>query len=487
MSVQDIDRSQREGNPFLAAFPALDQAMALAKEYLASLPSRPVARPVTAQELATALEEPLPEEGDDPARVVAEWFARAEAGIVASPGPRFFGFVNGGATPAALAGDWLDSALDQNAGVWLGSPAAAQTEDVVLRWLKELFGLPAAWAGGLTSGATMANLMGLAAARQWAGQRLGFDPARDGLGGQPPIPVLSSEAIHASAVKALGILGLGRNQVRRVRAVDGAVDLGAMAAELSRIESPAIVIGNAGEVNSGAFDDLDGLAALCREHPGGAWLHVDGAFGLFAAVSPRYAGLLRGIESADSVAADAHKWLNVPYDCGFAFVRDGEMLRQACAATGAYLAPPVGAGWDPHTHVPEMSRRFRALSVWCALKAHGREGYRAIVERCCANAAAFASWVAAQAGLELLAPARLNIVCFRFAPAGLSVEQTDALNRAAVTAIRADGRAFVSGTIWQGRAALRAAFDNWATTEQDVTILQEAVIGVWDRESNARR
>ncbi len=482
MDTQDHDVPQAaEDNPFAAAFPALDQAMGLAKTYLASLPTRPVARPVTAQELAVALDEPLPEEGDDPARVVADWFARAEPGIVASPGPRFFGFVNGGATPAALAGDWLAAAIDQNASLWLGSPAAAQTEEVVLGWLKELFGLPAAWAGGLTSGATMANLMGLAAARQWAGRQLGFDPAGDGLGGRPPIPVLSSAAIHASAVKALGVLGLGRNQVRRVRAVDGAVDLDAMAAELARTNGPVIVIGNAGEVNSGAFDDLDGLAALCRAHQGGAWLHVDGAFGLFAAVSPRYAGLLRGIGRVDSVAADAHKWLNVPYDCGFAFVRDAEMLRQAFSATGAYLAPPAGAGWDPHTHVPEMSRRFRALAVWCALKAHGRRGYQAIVEQCCANAAAFAAWVAAQPGLELLAPARLNIVCFRFAPAGLSAERTDALNREALAAVRADGRAFVSGTVWQGKVALRAAFDNWATSAHDMALLQEAIAEVGSR------
>jgi len=482
MSADTRDESARpDEHPFVAAFPALDQAIALAKEYLSTLPSRPVARDITAETLAKALDEPLPERGSDPAEVVAEWFSRAEVGIVASPGPRFFGFVNGGSTPAALAGDWLASAIDQNAGVWLGSPAAAQTEEVVLRWLKALFGMPADWAGGLTTGATMANLTGLAAARQWAGRQLGFDPAQDGLGGHPPIPVLSSAAIHASAIKALGILGLGRGSVWTVPAPGGAVDLGAMAAELERVDGPAIVVGNAGEVNTGAFDDLNGLADLCAKHPGGAWLHVDGAFGLFATVSPRFASLISGIERADSVAADAHKWLNVPYDCGFAFVRDARMLREAFAATGAYLAPPAGAGWDPHTHVPEMSRRFRALSAWCALKSLGREGYREIVERCCANAKAFADWIAAYPGLELLAPARLNIVLFRLAPAGMSPEQTDALNRDAVAAIRADGRAFVSGTVWEGRAALRAAFDNWATTERDVAILQEAVADVVKR------
>ena len=468
-------------DPYQETLAALDRAHALAAEYLANLADRPVSRRPGPAEMAAALDEALPESGCDPAAAVSEWFHRAEGGIVASGGPRFFGFVNGGATPAALAGDWLASAIDQNAGMWLSSPAAAQTELTVLRWLKELFGLPADWAGALTSGATMANLVGLAAARQWAGARLGFDAAADGLAGRAPIAVISSTEIHASAVKTLATLGFGRNSVRRVAAPGGAVDLAALAVELAGINGPAIIVGNAGEVNTGAFDDLAGLADLRDAHPGGAWLHVDGAFGLFAAASPTLAHLTRGIERADSVAADGHKWLNVPYDSGFAFVRDGDALRGAFAGSGAYLTPGADAGWDPLTHVPEMSRRFRGLAAWCALKADGRSGYRALVERCVGNAAGFAAWVERTPGLDLMAPAPLIVVCFRYTPDGLDDDATDAFNRAAVAALQADGRVFVTGTVWRGRAAIRAAFDNWATGSADVAVLQEAVADIGRR------
>lgn len=452
---------------------ALARAHALTSAFLASLPERPVSHVPSPEEMAAALDEALPETGSDPAGVLDDWFTRAERGITASPGPRFFGFVTGGVTPAALAGDWLASAIDQNAGLWASSPAAAQTELVVLRWLKELFGLPAAWSGALTSGATMANLVGLIAARQWAGRRLGFDASADGLAGHPPILVASSTEIHLSALKCLGTLGFGRNQVRKAPAPGGSVDVAALARLLREIPGPVIIVGNAGEVNSGHFDDLASLADLRDAHPGGAWLHVDAAFGLFASVSPRLAHLNRGIERADSVASDAHKWLNVPYDSGFAFVRDGTILREAFAAGGAYVLG--SAGWDPYTHVPEMSRRFRGLAAWCTLKAFGREGYRTIVERCTDNAAAFARWIEVTPGLELMNPAPLNIVCFRVVRKGLDDAATDALNRMVVGAIQADGRAFVTGTIWNGRAAIRAAFDNWQTTPDDVGRLQAAV------------
>jgi len=468
------------GDAFAAVTAALDRAHALAREWAGGLAGRPVSRRLGPEEMATLLDEPLPQQGSDPADVAAEWLDRAGPGIVASPGPRFFGFVNGGSTPAALAGDWLASAIDQNAGFWLSSPAAAQTELVVLGWLKALFGLPAGWSGAMTSGATMANLVGLAAARQWAGGRLGFDPAADGLAGHPPIPVVSSTEIHASALKALGTLGIGRAAVRLVPAPGGAVDLDALGAALGEIDGPVVVVANDGEVNTGAFDALDRVADLCQARPAGAWLHVDGAFGLFAAVSSRYRALVAGIDRADSVAADGHKWLNVPYDSGFAFVRDAEALRAAFSATGAYIAPAAGAGWDPASHVPEMSRRFRALAAWCALKAYGREGSRDLVERCCANATAFADWVEATDGVELMAPSPLNIVCFRVVAPGLTDDRLDALNHATVAAIQRDGRAFVTATTWRGRAAIRAAFDNWATTLDDVAILQQAVADARD-------
>ncbi len=454
---------------------ALAQAQALAMEHLGASNDRPVSRLATWETMRAALDEPLPESGIAPEAALAEWVERAAPGIVGSTGPRFFGWVIGGVTPAALGGDWFASALDQNAGMWGASPAAAHTEQVVLRWLKELFGLPAGWAGTVTSGATMSNLVGLAAARQWAGEQLGFNAAEDGLAGHPVIPVLSSSEIHASARKALGTLGLGRNAVRTLPAPNGRLDLDAFDAALNEIDGPVIVVGNAGEVNTGQFDDLHGIADRL-ERRGNGWLHVDGAFGLFAAASPRFRHLTAGIERADSVGSDGHKWLNVPYDSGFAFVRDERVLRDAFSAAGAYLLPASGDGPDPMHSVPEMSRRFRALAIWCALRADGRAGYQAMIERCIDNAADFAAWVTATDGLELLNDAPLNIVCFRLAPAGTSDEERDALTRAASRHIQAGGRAFVTPTVWDGHAGIRAAFDHWATTAEDVNVLKDAVV-----------
>ncbi|HEU0114595.1 MAG TPA: pyridoxal-dependent decarboxylase [Thermomicrobiales bacterium] len=475
---QTNELRERETQDYRAA---LGAAHELALAYLAGLRDRPVSRRVDAAAIAAALAEPLPERGIAPDAAVREWFERAGPGIVASSGPRFFGFVNGGSVPGAIAGDWLAATIDQNRGLWLGSPAAAETELVVVRWLADLFGLPASWSGTLTSGATMANLVGFAAARQWAASRLGFDAARDGLSGQPQIPVIASTEIHASARKALGTLGLGRDAVRVVPAPGGIIDLDAFAQTLAGIDGPVIVSASAGEVNGGAFDPIDALADRCAAHPGGAWLQVDGAFGLFARLDPSYRHLLDGIERADSVASDAHKWLNVPYDCGFAFVNDEAWQRAAFESDAAYLRAGAGPAADLDHLVPEMSQRFRALAVWCALKSLGRAGYQEIVGRALANARAFAAWIEAQSDLELLAPATLNIVCFRYRPSGLDGPALDAANRQAVAAIQADGRAFVTGTTRDGKAAIRAAFDNWMTQEDDVRLLSEAVRDIGDR------
>lgn len=454
---------------------AMEQAQELALEHLGTITERPVSRMATWDDMRTALDEPLPETGITPEAAIAEWFERAAPGIVGSAGPRFFGWVLGGVTPAALGGDWLASALDQNAGMWGASPAAAQTEQVVLRWLKELFGLPAAWAGAVTSGATMSNLVGLAAARQWAGEQLGFNAAEDGLAGHPVIPVISSSEIHASARKALGTLGLGRSSVRTLPSVHGRLDLEALDAELAATTGPVIMVGNAGEVNTGQFDDLNAIADRLEQR-GSSWLHVDGAFGLFAGASPRFRHLLAGIERADSVASDGHKWLNVPYDSGFAFVRDERLLRGAFSATGAYLAQGEGDGPDPMHSVPEMSRRFRALAIWCALRADGRAGYRAMVERCIDNAHAFAAWIEQTPGLELMNSAPLNVVSFRIAPHDSTEDERDALTRATCRRIQENGKVFVTPTVWEGHAAIRAAFDHWATTAEDVELLKAEVL-----------
>ncbi|BAC90611.1 gll2670 [Gloeobacter violaceus PCC 7421] len=463
---------------FAASAAILGRTAELAAKYVASLAQRPVGKPVSVVQLAAALEEPLPEQGTPPAAAVEEWLSRAEPGIVASAGPRYFGFVIGGTTAAALAGDWLASAIDQNACLWATSPAAVQTELVVMRWLKELFQLPADWVGALTSGTSNAHLIGLAAARQWVGAQLGFDPARDGLSGFEPVPVVCSTATHVSTTKALATLGLGRSTVRQVPAPGGVIDLGALAATLQTIGGPAIVIANAGEVNTGAFDPLDKIADLCQFHPGGAWLHVDGAFGLCARLCDRLAPLVQGVERADSLASDGHKWLNLPYDCGFVFVRNPEALRSAFSADAAYIAPEPDAGWDPTSHMPELSRRFRGLAAWCAIKAYGRIGYRALVERCVGWADEFGRWVQTTRSLELVAPVSLNIVCFRYIRAGLSTVELNALNRAADAALREDGRVFLSSTVWQEKVALRAAFNNWATGPEDLALLKAAVQSV---------
>jgi glutamate/tyrosine decarboxylase-like PLP-dependent enzyme len=462
-------------NPFDEVAAALDHAHARSREFIVALPDRPVGTRVTASEMRRRFEAPLPERGCSPEEALDEWLQRADPGITASPGPRFFGFVTGGSTPAGVAADWLASTIDQNAGIWASSPAAASTDEAAIKWLKELFDLPAAWAGSMTSGATMANLVGLAAARQWASLKLGFDAANDGLAGNPRIPVISSTEIHASAKKALNILGFGRSSVWLLPAPGARLDLNALSAELASSEGPAIVIANAGDVNTGAFDDLAALVDRCDAHSGGVWVHVDSAFGLFARLSPRTAHLLNGIDRVDSVASDAHKWLNVPYGCGFAFVRDEAVLTSVFASQAAYLAPPPGSGRDSDSYGPEMSQRMRSLSVWCALRAFGRDGYRDLVERCLDNAATFAQWIVATPQIELVAPAHLNIVSFRYVPKDSSPEETDRFNRQAVLEIKRDGRVFVTPTVWDGKAAIRAAFDNWTTTASDVETLKETV------------
>jgi glutamate/tyrosine decarboxylase-like PLP-dependent enzyme len=413
----------------------------------------------------------LPEHGDGSGEALA---LLAEEGIAAatrSAGPRFFHFVTGGSTPAALAADWLASALDQNSFSWVSSPLGSRLEKVAMGWLKELFGLPAGWGGVLTTGATMANFSGLAAARRWWAGEHGVDVDLQGFAGLPPVPVLTSGYIHASAVKALGMLGVGRAQIRRFSADPaGRLDRPAFAAALADLAgAPAIVIASAGEVNAGDFDPIAEMVDLAHAHH--AWVHVDGAFGLFARASTQAAGLANGVDGADSVIADGHKWLNVPYDCGFAFVRDPELLHGAFQIGGPYL--PVGTDERPSfaDFGPEASRRARALAVWATLKAYGREGYREMVDRHIRLAQRVGAEIEAAADFELLAPVRLNVVCFRYRPQGIAEADLDELNRRLGAAILADGRVFYGTTVYAGKVAFRPAISNWRTTELDVDLI----------------
>ncbi|HEU4404866.1 MAG TPA: pyridoxal-dependent decarboxylase [Polyangiaceae bacterium] len=439
----------------------LAEVRGAALEFVASLPARPVAAPL---EGAPRERPRLPEAGLGARAAVGRFRAEYEPWLSGSAGPRYLGFVTGGTTPAALAGDWLAAAYDQNLS-HDGDSAASTVERHALALLRELFGLPDAFEGIFVTGGTQANLVALATARQWAYERAGFDAAERGLAGAPPLRVLGG-APHASVYKALAVLGLGRACVEPVECLPGrrAVDPDALEARLrAGGGAPAIVVASAGEVNTGDFDDLERLADLAERH--GAWLHVDGAFGLFAACDPRLAGLVAGAGRADSVASDGHKWLNVPYDAGFVFTRHLALQERVFTASAAYL----GAGPELSHRAPENSRRFRALPAFLTLLAYGRSGYRALVRRSCEHAAALGAWVEASPRFELLSPVRLNIVCF--APRAPGKAARDRV----LDLVRRGGRAFLTPTEFGGRPAIRAAFSNWSTEAADVGIVTEAL------------
>lgn len=418
--------------------------------------------------------DPMPEHGQGSVATLAELARRGDAAATRSSGPRFFHFVMGGTTPAALGADWLTSAYDQIAYAWASSPMAARLEQVTIEWLRDLFDLPEGFGGVLTTGATMANFVGLAAARNWWGEDRGIDVEEEGLAGAPPPAIFSSGYLHPSAVQAIGMLGLGRANIRRLT-VDkvGRLDLDALEGEMREADGPAIVIANAGEVNAGDFDPIAEMAALSREH--GAWLHVDGAFGLFARLSERSRHLTAGVEHADSVTCDGHKWLNIPYDCGFALLRETHRLPRALNVGAPYL-PSID---DPHPAfaflAPENSRRARALPVWATLRAYGRSGYREMIERHLELAQRLAGAVDAAPELERLAEVKLNVVCFRARPPGVPEPQLDYLNRELAKRLLEDGRVFCGSTVYGGKVALRPAFVNWRTGQDDVDALVDVI------------
>lgn len=464
-----LDERDRAGEP-------LAVVAREAGPYLDGLRERPV-HDGSKDALLDELDGPLPAAGDGAVAAVERLVRIGTAAATHSSGPRFFHFVVGGSTPAAMAGDWTASLLDQAAGLWLTSPLAARAETVVLRWLKELFGLPASYGGVLTPSATLAHVTGLASARSWWAERYGVDVASRGLSGLPAMPVFSSGLVHVSTRKALQILGCGRDTLRTFARDDaGRVDLAAMDEALARVGGRAVVVANLGEVNTGDSDPIADLADLAERH--GAWLHVDGAFGLFAALSPRTAHLAHGVERADSVTADGHKWLNVPYESGFSFVRDPAGLSRAFGAWGAaYLPDADGERVNYNMLGPESSRRARALPIWATLRAYGRDGYREMVERHLDVAAHLGALVEAAPDLELLAPVQLCIACFRYRPEGVPEDRLDALNARLGEALLADGRVYAGTSTYRGMTVFRPAPLNWRTTKADVeqlvTVLRE--------------
>ena len=417
----------------------------------------------------------MPEHGDGTLAAVSELAARGRQAATRSSGPRFFHFVMGGGTPAALAADWLTSAYDQVAFGWASSPMASRLEQVAVDWLRQLFELPEEFGGVLTTGATMANFVALAAARNWWAEQQGVDVDQVGLAGLPAPPILSSGYIHPSAVQAVGMLGLGQGNVERLaRDAAGRLDSDALEARLRALDAPAIVVANAGEVNAGDFDPIEQMADLAAEHA--AWLHVDGAFGLFARLAPEARDLVAGVERADSIIADGHKWLNVPYDCGFAFVRDPARLSRTFNVGAPYLPSPDDPHPNPGFLTPENSRRARALSVWTTLRAYGRRGHREMVERHLALARHLARQVDDSPQLERLAPVQLNIVCFRARPEGVPDEELDALNHELGEALLRDGRVFAGTTTYEGKIAFRPAIVNWSTERGDVDLLVDVLL-----------
>jgi len=446
----------------------LDRTAAIARDYLAGIEKQHVGPQASIDELRSALDVPLPDSGVDAGMAIDELARAVAPGLVASAGPRYFGFVIGGTVPAALAADWLTSTWDQNAAIYAAAPAACVAEDVCARWIVELFGLPKGSSVGFVTGGQMGNFTALAAARHAVLERVGWDVEHRGLAGAPPIRVLVGEEAHVTVVVALRLLGLGTESAEQV-AVDaqGRMRPDALEERLSPSRGPAIVCAQAGNVDTGAIDPLGEITRIARRH--GAWCHVDGAFGLWAAASPAHREQAWGIEHADSWVADAHKWLNVPYDSSFAIVRDPEAHRAAMALTAAYLPRAAEGDRWPAEWVPELSRRARAFPVYAALRSLGREGVARIVETCCERAAQLAELLANVPGVEILNEVTLNQVLVRFS-------DNDAVTDAVIGTVQDDGVCWLGGTTWRGRRAMRVSICNWATSAADIARSAESIL-----------
>ncbi len=444
----------------------LTNAAHRAIRYLEGIGERSVAPTAAAVEQLRAFDEPLPDRQTDPAETLQLLDDIGSPGTMAMAGPRFFGFVIGGSLPVTLAANWLAGAWDQNTGLYRPTPTTSLLEQISLRWLLDVLRLPPECSGAFVTGATVANFCALAAARHSVLKQAGWNAEADGLFGAPPITVIVSAEAHPSVTKSLGLLGLGRTRVVKIP-VD---DQGRMLADqLPAISGPAIVCVQAGNVNTGAFDPI---AEICRiAHAAGAWVHVDGAFGLWAAAAPSRARLAAGLADADSWATDAHKWLNVPYDCGLAFVRDQYSLPAAMAITAEYL-PTETEHRNPADFTPELSRRARGVEVWAALRSLGREGIAELIERNCAQARRFADQLSA-AGFEILNDVVLNQVLVSFGDAEMT--------QRVIKELQEDGTCWCGVTVWQGRTAMRISVSSWATTDADVDRSVTAMIRIAGR------
>jgi glutamate/tyrosine decarboxylase-like PLP-dependent enzyme len=451
--------------------PVLERAKAHAAEFLEATPGRHVGARASREELLSGLRAPLTDAGEGAADVLDLLARQGERGAIASGSPRYFGFVIGGSLPVALAADWLSSAWDQNAGIHATSPLSAVVEEVAAEWILDLLDLPRESQVGFVTGCQMANFTGLAAARHGVLRRVGWDVEADGLPGAPRVNLVASAESHVTIDVAMRYLGFGTRAIRRVDTDgQGRMRADSLQAALKELSGPTIVCAQAGNVNTGAFDPLHDIGELARQY--GAWLHVDGAFGLWARASEAHRTLADGVELADSWATDAHKWLNVPYDCGLAIVRHAEDHRAAMTSAAAYLIQTRGVERDAVDWVPEFSRRARAVPTYAALRTLGRAGVADLVGRCCARAVQIAGLLAAEPGVRILNDVVLNQVLARFG-------DDDAMTRAVVAGVQAEGTCWLSGTTWQGLGAMRISVSNWATAETDIARSAEAILRVF--------
>jgi glutamate/tyrosine decarboxylase-like PLP-dependent enzyme len=443
----------------------LELTASIAADYVESLGDRRVFPDVTPEQLRAALGGPLPEQPVDARQVVTQLAAAAEPGVVAMGSGRYFGFVIGGAMPAALAADWLATTWDQNAGLYVAGPSASIVEQVTREWIVDLLGLPENASIGFVTGTQMAHVTGLAAARFHVLDEVGWDVGKDGLQGAPRVRVLAGAKRHVTLDRALRLLGLGAPTVIEADE-QGRMRVDALARAIAVGRGPTIVCAQAGEVNTGAFDPLAEVADACQDAR--AWLHVDGAFGIWAAVSPRLRHLVSGLERADSWTTDAHKWLNVPYDSGIVVCAHPESHRRAMTVQAEYLIQDQGERRvrDQVDWVPEFSRRARGFAVYAALRSLGRAGLVDLVERCCAQARRLADQIAELPGIRMINEVVLNQVLFRFE----DDERTDA----ALAAVQASGDVWLSGTTWDGRKAIRVSVSNWQTGDDETDLVVDA-------------
>jgi glutamate/tyrosine decarboxylase-like PLP-dependent enzyme len=457
----------------------LRQTADLVADFLEGVDRRPVRATTTHDELIRSLGGPLPERGEAAGEVIHDLATHADPGIVASAGPRFFGFVIGGSLPSTVAADWLTTAWDQNGFSYSTSAAGSVAEEIAAGWLLELFGLPRTASVGFATGATMATFTGLAAGRHRVLARAGWDVEKQGLIGAPDIAVVVGAEAHATVYASLQMVGLGSERVHRVEADgQGRMRPDALRDVLAGLrDRPAIVSAQSGNVNTGAFDPLPEIVAAVRELPN-AWLHVDGAFGLWAAASPSLRPLTAGLADADSWTTDAHKWLNVPYDCGIAIVADPEAHLASMSYGAAYYVMGKGDVRDSGNWVAESSRRARGFTVYAALRELGRAGLVELVDRCCALARRMADGLRDAPGVTILNDVVLNQVLVRFAPPearDADAAAIDDFTRAVIAAVQEDGTCWLGGTTWHGLAAMRISVSNWSTTESDADISVAAI------------